>query len=233
MTDVTRILSAFEQGDAAAAERDESPPRAVDCPALGRRGGASEEGDGGSIIMTERTLFHEALARTPAERAAFLDQACAGQPELRAAVDALLTAHEASGVLDQAAIHLVQTVDSEPGTADPVSTGEYTPQLEAGTSGADTAPFATTTGNQPNIEPGGVIAGRYTLEQKIGEGGMGEVWVAKQTEPVKRQVALKLIKTGMDTKAVLARFEQERQALALMDHPNIARVLDGGMTPTG
>ena len=62
---------------------------------------------------------------------------------------------------------------------------------------------------------------------------MGEVWVAKQTEPVKRKVALKLIKTGMDSKAVLARFEQERQALAMMDHPNIARVLDGGLTPTG
>src|SRR5580700_10539480 len=62
---------------------------------------------------------------------------------------------------------------------------------------------------------------------------MGEVWVAKQTEPVQRKVALKLIKTGMDSKAVLARFEQERQALALMDHPNIARVLDGGLTPTG
>src|SRR5262249_18489434 len=75
-----------------------------------------------------------------------------------------------------------------------------------------------------------VIAGRYTLEEKIGEGGMGEVWVAKQTEPVKRRVALKLIKPGMDSKAVLQRFEQERQALALMDHPNIARVLDGGLT---
>ena len=62
---------------------------------------------------------------------------------------------------------------------------------------------------------------------------MGEVWVAKQTEPVKRRVALKLIKTGMDSKAVLARFEQERQALAMMDHPNIAKVLDGGLTPTG
>ena len=62
---------------------------------------------------------------------------------------------------------------------------------------------------------------------------MGEVWVAKQTEPVKRKVALKLIKTGMDSRAVLARFEQERQALAMMDHPNIAKVLDGGMTPTG
>jgi serine/threonine protein kinase len=79
-------------------------------------------------------------------------------------------------------------------------------------------------------EPGVVIAGRYTLVEKIGEGGMGEVWVAKQTEPVKRRVALKLIKAGMDSKAVLQRFEQERQALALMDHPNIARVLDGGLT---
>ena len=78
-----------------------------------------------------------------------------------------------------------------------------------------------------------MIAGRYKLQQKIGEGGMGEVWVAKQTEPVKRKVALKLIKTGMDSRAVLARFEQERQALAMMDHPNIARVLDGGMTPSG
>lgn len=78
-----------------------------------------------------------------------------------------------------------------------------------------------------------VIANRYTLREKIGEGGMGEVWVAKQSEPVKRRVALKLIKTGMDSKAVLARFEQERQALALMDHPNIARVLDGGLTPKG
>src|SRR5215510_7354833 len=80
---------------------------------------------------------------------------------------------------------------------------------------------------------GAVIAGRYTLQAKLGEGGMGEVWVARQTEPVKRQVALKLIKAGMDSRAVLARFEQERQALALMDHPHIARVLDGGLTPTG
>ncbi len=78
-----------------------------------------------------------------------------------------------------------------------------------------------------------LIAGRYVLKEKIGEGGMGEVWVAKQTEPVKRKVALKLIKTGMDSRAVLARFEQERQALAMMDHPNIARVLDGGLTPRG
>ena len=81
--------------------------------------------------------------------------------------------------------------------------------------------------------PGTVIAGRYTLVEAIGEGGMGAVWVAKQTEPVKRKVALKLIKTGMDSKAVVQRFEQERQALALMDHPHIAKVLDGGITDEG
>src|SRR5262245_6299340 len=70
----------------------------------------------------------------------------------------------------------------------------------------------------PWERPGAVISDRYTLVEPIGEGGMGEVWVAKQTEPVKRRVALKLIKAGMDTKAVLQRFEAERQALAMMDH---------------
>src|SRR5580700_7116474 len=83
---------------------------------------------------------------------------------------------------------------------------------------------------RPIAAPGAVIAGRYTLVNQIGEGGMGEVWIAKQTEPVKRNVAVKLIKAGMDSKAVMQRFEQERQALAMMDHPNIAKVLDGGLT---
>jgi len=81
----------------------------------------------------------------------------------------------------------------------------------------------------PDLEPGTVVAGRYKLSERIGEGGMGSVWVANQSEPVKRKVALELIKPGMDTKLVLARFEAERQALAMMDHPNIARVLDGGI----
>jgi serine/threonine protein kinase len=75
--------------------------------------------------------------------------------------------------------------------------------------------------------------GPYKLLEKIGEGGMGEVWVADQQEPIQRRVALKLIKPGMDSRGVLARFEAERQALALMDHPNIARVLDAGTTPDG
>src|SRR5262245_12605661 len=78
-------------------------------------------------------------------------------------------------------------------------------------------------------QPGTVIAGRYRLVEQVGEGGMGTVWMAQQTEPVKRLVAVKLIKPGMDSKQVLVRFEAERQALALMDHPNIARVFDGGM----
>jgi serine/threonine protein kinase/tetratricopeptide (TPR) repeat protein len=80
---------------------------------------------------------------------------------------------------------------------------------------------------------GMVVAGRYKLLEQIGEGGMGTVWVAEQTQPVRRKVALKLIKAGMDSKSVLARFEAERQALALMDHPNIAKVLDGGTTESG
>jgi serine/threonine protein kinase len=82
-------------------------------------------------------------------------------------------------------------------------------------------------------ECAGSVIDSYKLVQEIGAGGMGSVWMAQQTEPVKRLVALKVIKPGMDSKQVLARFEAERQALALMDHPNIARALDAGATPTG
>ena len=80
---------------------------------------------------------------------------------------------------------------------------------------------------------GSVIAGRYKLLESLGQGGMGAVFMAQQTEPVKRLVALKLIKLGMDSRQILARFEAERQALALMDHPNIAKVLDAGATDSG
>jgi serine/threonine protein kinase/WD40 repeat protein len=85
----------------------------------------------------------------------------------------------------------------------------------------------------PTDEAIGQNLGRYKLLEKIGEGGCGVVYVAEQTEPVRRRVALKVIKLGMDTREVIARFETERQALALMDHPNIARVLDAGATETG
>ena len=81
-------------------------------------------------------------------------------------------------------------------------------------------------------QPGDFI-GRYKLLQQIGEGGMGTVWMAEQAEPIRRKVALKVVKLGMDTHSVIARFEAERQALALMDHPNIAKVLDAGATDTG
>ena len=86
---------------------------------------------------------------------------------------------------------------------------------------------------EPITEGAGSVIGRYKLLQQIGEGGFGSVYMAEQREPVKRRVALKIIKLGMDTREVIARFEAERQALALMDHPNIARVLDAGTTESG
>src|ERR1051325_7042933 len=86
---------------------------------------------------------------------------------------------------------------------------------------------------RPDEDAPGTVIGRYKLLEKVGEGGFGAVYVAEQREPVKRRVALKIIKLGMDTRQVVARFEAERQALALMDHPNIAKVLDAGATETG
>jgi hypothetical protein len=105
----------------------------------------------------------------------------------------------------------------------PEPTGAYTPdpdilQSASGPAGAE--------------RPGTVI-GPYRLLEVLGEGGMGTVYVAEQEQPVKRRVALKVIKPGMDSAQVIARFEAERQALALMDHPNIARVLDAGTTGAG
>jgi eukaryotic-like serine/threonine-protein kinase len=100
--------------------------------------------------------------------------------------------------------------------------------------GADAQFMATAPSSAPIVEPAtGERIGRYKLLQKIGEGGCGVVYMAEQQEPVVRRVALKVIKLGMDTKEVVARFEAERQALALMDHANIARVFDGGATDTG
>jgi eukaryotic-like serine/threonine-protein kinase len=147
------------------------------------------------------SIFAAVLALATAdERAAYLDQACAGDAALRSHVEALLRAHERAGnLLDR------------PVPGGLAQTGAYVHHEQAGA----------------------VIAGRYKLLEAIGEGGMGTVWVAEQTLPVRRKVALKLIKAGMDSKSVLARFEAERQALAVMDHPNIAKVLDGGLTETG
>jgi len=85
----------------------------------------------------------------------------------------------------------------------------------------------------PVLEPPGTVIGRYKLLERIGEGGMATVYMAEQEQPIHRKVALKIIKLGMDTKQVIARFEAERQALAIMDHPHIAKVLDAGTTETG
>jgi serine/threonine-protein kinase len=108
--------------------------------------------------------------------------------------------------------------------------------LDARASGflASPASTPTITVESPSLSEGpGTVIGPYKLREQIGEGGMGVVYVAEQTQPVCRKVALKIIKPGMDTKQVIARFEAERQALALMDHPNIAKVHDGGTTESG
>jgi eukaryotic-like serine/threonine-protein kinase len=97
----------------------------------------------------------------------------------------------------------------------------------------DATPSPDPAVDQPTADRSGAVIGPYKLIEQIGEGGMGIVWMAQQTEPVKRLVALKLIKAGMDSKLVIARFEAERQALALMDHANICRVLDAGATSAG
>src|SRR5262249_37437271 len=178
--------------------------------------------------MIAEALFREALSRSHEERAAFLAHACAARPELLAAVEALLAAHDQANTHpDEPPPDPGETVDSANVDASSPPTSEHTPEPE------DPRPPGATAHYRPGVAPGLVIAGRYTLQQKLGAGGMGEVWVAQQFEPVKRKVALKVVKAGMDSQAVLARFEQERQARALMDHPNIARVLDGGLTPAG
>ncbi len=158
------------------------------------------------------------------ERAAYLDRECGLNAELRGRVEALLRANDQSPIKLPATA--AETVDSSEGASPSAPTIGHTP--EAGGS-----QFSTTAAYQTIAQQNFLIAGRYTLQEKIGEGGMGEVWVAKQSEPVKRKVALKLIKQGMDSRAVLQRFELERQALAMMDHPNIAKVLDAGLTPIG
>src|SRR5262245_32372507 len=149
--------------------------------------------------MQEDSIFLEALEKdSPEARAAFLDQACAGNAELRAVVERLLLAHaRADKVLP------------------------------------DHAPWLPGPVVQTVTERVGIQIGPYKLLEQIGEGGFGVVFMAEQQQPVRRRVALKVIKPGMDTRQVIARIEQERQALALMDHPNIAKVLDAGTTNSG
>jgi WD40 repeat protein/serine/threonine protein kinase len=169
-----------------------------------------------------KEIFADALEKaTEAERAAYLAQACGNDAQLRQHVEALLQAHEKAGAfLEQAPV-----APAKPGLA-----GGETEPAKAGT---PNGPGPTVILSTPLTEKPGDRIGHYKLREKIGEGGCGVVYVAEQVEPVRRRVALKVIKLGMDTKSVIARFEAERQALALMDHPNIAKVLDAGTTETG
>jgi serine/threonine protein kinase len=159
-----------------------------------------------------KDLFNAALDQTDAAgRNAFVERECADDAELRKRLLALLAAHDhPASVLDAPFVAMDTksfSVESQTNIDEPASSTSQSDDHLAGI----------------------VIAGKYKLLERIGEGGMGDVWLAQQTEPVKRQVAVKLIKAGMDSKQVLARFEAERQALAMMDHPNIAKVLDGGV----
>jgi serine/threonine protein kinase len=155
--------------------------------------------------VTDESIFAAALAIPDhARRAEYLDRVCAGRPDLRLEIGELLAAHAADNPLDRP-------------PADLGRTGAYEPQPDEETPGAAV----------------GDRIGPYRLMEQIGEGGFGLVFVAEQSEPVRRKVALKVLKPGMDTRYVVARFQAERQALALMDHPNIAKVFDAGTTPAG
>jgi serine/threonine protein kinase len=159
----------------------------------------------------EKAVFFEALEITdPEQRRHFLDQACGADKALREQVEALLALSPNAGQFFE-------------GCA---------PALEAARADADQALSAAESALEAEV-PETKCIGPYKLLQKIGEGGCGVVYMAEQEQPIRRRVALKIIKLGMDTRNVIARFEAERQALALMDHPNIARVLDAGATETG
>ncbi len=152
----------------------------------------------------EEQIFSGALAMRADERPRFLDEVCRGDGDLRKRIDSLVRAYESAGGF-MCAVRPFDTARLM---------GDYPSPPRA-----------------PRW-PGEWI-GRYKLLQKLGEGGCGIVWMAEQEEPVHRRVAVKIIKLGMDTNEVIARFEAERQALAMMDHPNIARVLDAGSSEAG
>jgi eukaryotic-like serine/threonine-protein kinase len=165
----------------------------------------------------EEDLFDAARRlEDPTQRKAFLDFSCAGDSTLRTRIETLLEAHgEADRFFEQGAAAVAVS-------ATPIQLGRST-RFPMGQPPADV----------PAEESIGARIGRYKVVQKIGEGGCGVVYLAEQEEPVRRHVALKIIRVGMETRSVIARFEAERQALAMMDHPNIARVFDAGATESG
>jgi WD40 repeat protein/serine/threonine protein kinase len=185
-------------------------------------------------------FLNAAVLADPAERAAYLERECGGDAELRRRVEALLAADDGGGPFvegdagGRSGPTPPATVEA---TADAGAETFPSPQpitREQSSDGADfTEAVAGRAGRPGGLMAGQVIAGRYMLLEILGEGGMGTVYLAEQSAPVRRMVALKLIKIGMDSRVVLARFDAERQALALMDHANIARVYDGGTTEAG
>src|SRR5262245_25331069 len=164
--------------------------------------------------MTEREIFIAAFEQPDRNaRLAFLDRACADDSGMRARIDALLrNADGAGNFLERPAAADYDAVT--PAQAD---------------SPTATAPTAKTT----PVDAINTQIGPYRLSQVIGEGGMGTVYLAEQEEPIRRQVALKIMKAGMDSGQFAKRFDAERQALARMNHPNIAKVLDAGTTSAG
>ncbi|HEV3345349.1 MAG TPA: serine/threonine-protein kinase, partial [Pirellulales bacterium] len=155
--------------------------------------------------MNELDLFAASVAvGDPDQREALLNRECSGRPDLRSRIDQLLEAHfKSHPLLDQPA---------------PDGAGGLAPPMDC----------------LPLEVAGAVIAGKYKLLERVGEGGMGSVWMADQTEPIRRTVAVKLIRVECgQSQTILARFEAERQAIALMDHPHIAKLLDAGTTETG
>jgi serine/threonine protein kinase/tetratricopeptide (TPR) repeat protein len=170
--------------------------------------------------MNEETLFHLALEKPAGERPAFLAEACRDDEALRRRLEVLLAAHDSPGsFLQGPALDGPAVADTRPDL--PTDEGGPTP------------PGADPSRPPPAGEEPGSQVGPYILLRPIGEGGMGSVFLAEQARPVRRQVALKVIKPGLDSRQVITRFEAERQALALMDHPNIAKVLDAGTTDSG
>jgi eukaryotic-like serine/threonine-protein kinase len=153
-----------------------------------------------------RSVVERALEAEPSQRSALLDQACSSDDSLRKEVEALLDLKKgaASGFLE----------------SPPVMDDAWMADIDAASS-------------VRGLQAGQLFAERFQLVRKLGEGGMGQVWLAEQTSPVRRQVALKLIRAGMYDESIVKRFQAERQSLAIMDHPSIAKVFDAGTTPEG
>ena len=173
-----------------------------------------------------KALFNSARdLPAPTERSAYLDRECAEDTELRQRLDELLAATDPpDSELDHSDAEVMAAADH---------TDQSVARVEPAVSPMERTVSLVSEEVPATSLIGSVIAGRYKIREEIGEGGMGSVYLAEQARPIRRMVALKLIKPGMDSRAVLARFESERQALALMDHPNIARVLDAGSTEAG